>query len=1348
MCVRDDAFVFCRDNPTGARSGFGGTGEPRHSVVGFEGAVHDAGKAFSDLGRVGSREGLGEGDGEEDNAGEEAADIHGNGPKRWCKGGGFASKTAAVPFGFEGVTRSRALCVLSGLVMEIRRWLPLLLMGWLVFGVGAEQSRGQSLEYEVAPEAWPEDFGSHRAVVDVREGGDGVFVRLPWRRRDREVEKKGVVIVHLDTGRRVSLVSYGALNREVGEVYFRPEWGPGEYGIHFLAGTKVGGLFKYVGVIGCEDKGWERRVRSEGGAFEVKVVRWESRTVHDRFSEMEVIATEKEKRAWVQANRGKRVGVFPEDRLSPVRMDDEVPERWVVGKPRQAWIARRGERYAFQVAVWAFRLTEEVLALEFSDLKGSQGTKISGESMRAHLLEGVDALGSPFRRTVTIPRGRVANFWCSADVPVSAVPGVYRGVVKVQLSGAEFAECPIELFVDEELIEEGGDSEPWRHSRLAWLDSRRGHGEAPMAPFKPIVQEGNALRFLGREVVLGSNGFPISIGSWFEPSVTRIGSQRIELLSAPTEFVVEGEDGFSVPFFTESVQFTKREAGEVRWVSRWTGQTGSGRVFLEVNGVLEAEGNLEFRCRLQADRENAGDIGLGDVRLEVHRTLVTSRFAAGMGLYGGERPDFMEWQWRPTVQNQDAFWMGSANAGLRVQLRDRLSERSLEGVDHRFRAMRGPESWMNGGSGGVHMEREVGTTDGGAVHWIAFSGARRLGAGQSVEFNFNLSVTPFRPFDGMAQTVDRIHQEKGVPSSAVWVGGANRLNVHHGNALNPFINYPYATWDRLEEFVKRSGKAGGRVGLYFGAREMSYRGAEFFAFRSFGEEVLMSGTGGGDAWLDEHTDGDYLAGTMEPSMRDGSVLMRPDSRYANYYVEGLDWLVRKTGISGVYMDGVGLDRRVMRRVRRVLEDRVGADQARVEVHGGNGMTARGGYTSTVVEQMEALPFVDRIWYGDGHSYRVSPEQMLVGVSGVPFGVGGTLMQTGGNIWTGLVFGMTGREGWGGVASPVWSVWDRFRVRGSEFIGWWDPACPVRMDRREVRVSVWKRRGAVLAAVANFSDQTVREPLTVYWNDLGLRREACRLYFPGMEGLQLERVADADAVVTLPPWRGALVWIDAETRRVADFVRKGNPSTGQLVMEQRFTYTPGSEWKVERSEAAKAPFTDGEGLVFEGVVDETVWAERRVPRDAGGIGVLLHCEEGMAGRSAPPGLQLVWKGGAEVAVFARDDGRVGVAVNGVEQAVGVVVPGDDLRLGIGWDAQEIRIFCTSGGEEEPEQELMVVSRKAGLDAGKAAFSGQPELVRVGRLRPELGLVPGSVPAGVGAGRLGVCRFDWLKVWRTP
>ena len=32
------------------------------------------------------------------------------------------------------------------------------------------------------------------------------------------------------------------------------------------------------------------------------------------------------------------------------------------------------------------------------------------------------------------------------------------------------------------------------------------------------------------------------------------------------------------------------------------------------------------------------------------------------------------------------------------------------------------------------------------------------------------------------------------------------------------------------------------------------------------------------------------------------------SRWNNYYVQGMDWLMKNTGIDGLYLDGIGYDR--------------------------------------------------------------------------------------------------------------------------------------------------------------------------------------------------------------------------------------------------------------------------------------------------------------------------------------------------------------------------------------------------------------------------------------------------------
>jgi hypothetical protein len=67
-------------------------------------------------------------------------------------------------------------------------------------------------------------YGNHRAVVRVEAQADAVRVRIPWRRRDENPEKKNVIVVDAATGARVKNVCPLAISREYGDFVFRVEW--------------------------------------------------------------------------------------------------------------------------------------------------------------------------------------------------------------------------------------------------------------------------------------------------------------------------------------------------------------------------------------------------------------------------------------------------------------------------------------------------------------------------------------------------------------------------------------------------------------------------------------------------------------------------------------------------------------------------------------------------------------------------------------------------------------------------------------------------------------------------------------------------------------------------------------------------------------------------------------------------------------------------------------------------------------------------------------------------------------------------------------------------------------------
>ena len=93
--------------------------------------------------------------------------------------------------------------------------------------------------------------------------------------------------------------------------------------------------------------------------------------------------------------------------------------------------------------------------------------------------------------------------------------------------------------------------------------------------------------------------------------------------------------------------------------------------------------------------------------------------------------------------------------------------------------------------------------------------------------------------------------------------------------------------------------------------------------RSLGHEILGDGAGGGYPWLREHLVGDYRPQWYQhlgDQSADASIVNAyGDSRWYNYYIEGLAWLVKHVGIDGLYLDDVSYDRRTLKRIRKVLD---------------------------------------------------------------------------------------------------------------------------------------------------------------------------------------------------------------------------------------------------------------------------------------------------------------------------------------------------------------------------------------------------------------------------------------------
>jgi hypothetical protein len=967
---------------------------------------------------------------------------------------------------------------------------------------------------------WDADaLGNHRVVLRVSAASDAVRAHMEWRRRDLAPERKNLIVVDGRTGARIANVARVAIGRESGDIAFQPVSGPGEYFVYYL--PNVGsGRSNYPRVVypapeRTATPSWLDAHRLSSATVgdaawlalpAAEVVQFQSIDELNAFFPMEIIATGAERLALLAAHPAPYL-VFAEDRRFPIKMTDDLPQRWVAAGPGRPFRgdAARGEFYAFQVGLFAAARDLEGVAVRFSDFRSPTGGVIPASAGRCFNTGGIDWTGRPFTKPVHVARGSVQALWMGVQVPESAGPGDYEGLLTVAPAGVPDTSIRVTLSVADRSIPDAGDDEPSRLSRLRWLDSRLAQDDDIVPPYTPVEVSGNRIGILGRSLSVGPTGFPDSIESRFAQEMTRLSTTARPLLTAPISLHVDSADPSVTRWAPRGLHLSRRGPGAAAWEAEST----AGALTMKTRAVMEFDGNVEFEVEIAA----AADTVVSDIRLEIPYSRDVARYMMGMGVKGGRRPAAYRWEW-DVEHNQDSAWIGDVNAGLQFTLKDDKYSRPLNTNFYHQKPLVMPASWANGGRGGCRFADE------GTATFLAgcYSGPRVIRPGQALRYDFRLLLTPFHPLDTKAQFSTRyFHAYKPVQEAAAT--GANTLNIHHANDINPYINYPFLRPDRMKAYIDEAHARGLKVKIYYTVRELSNRAPELFALRSLGDEVLSGGPGGGFSWLQEHLASDYIAAWFVPELKDAAVINSGVSRWHSFYVEGLAWLVKHVGIDGLYIDDVAFDRTTMKRVRKVLDR--GRPGALIDLHSANQFNVRDGYASSANLYLEHFPFLNRLWFGEYFDYGSPADYWLVETSGIPFGLMSEMLEGGGNPWRGMVFGMTGRLPWAGDPRPLWKAWDEFGIADSRMIGYWVDSRPVTCDRPDILATSYVRDGRTLVALASWAKARTETRLRIDWKALGLDPAQATFAAPAIEGFQEARTFKADEPVPVEPGKG---WI--------------------------------------------------------------------------------------------------------------------------------------------------------------------------------------------------------------------------------
>lgn len=952
----------------------------------------------------------------------------------------------------------------------------------------------QQVTYTDGKQGWDEDsLGNHRAIVQFTGNNGPARVVIPWRRADSIPSGKRIIVQDAKTGQKVTNVKLLMANNEKGDLLFEPTSGKGDYYIYYLPYKNEGRANYPRGVYlqpeNTASTTWLQSLPpSPGINTTTKTI--QSIDAENSFYPMEVCATAGETATLIKKSARKDFILFPEDRSNPIKMTANLPYRWIQKGIVTAFTgqASRGEQYSFQIGLYAIQKTS-IAELRFTALSNGKGQTIPAANLSCINTSGTDYKGQPFTKTIEVPAKQVQALWCLVKIPEAALAGIYKGSVTVHSPGRKPYTMAVILKVSDKVLPDEGISEPWKQTRLHWLNSTLFQENTVIEPYIPIRVNNSALEFLGRTVTLNADGLPKQVETYFTTEMTGYAKDPTPILDQPIHFTVASASGSLVSLpVSSNLAFTTKQAGTVSW----TATSGNKQVSMQVQGSLEFDGFMTYNVKFTA----LEDLELSDIALQIPFKKEMARYMMGLGQIGSRRPAAFSWKWNVAQKNQDGAWIGAVNGGIQYSLRDENYSRPLNTNFYLQKPLHLPASWGNENKGGVMMAENS-----QSVLVNNYSGDRKLKKGDTVFYNFTLLITPFHPINTDFQWENRFFH-KAAPIDTIKASGATVVNIHHANRINPWINYPFIEHRAMKGFIDSAHHNGLKVKIYNTVRELSDKAYETFPMRSLGHEIYSPGKGGGYSRLQEHLGKDYIAAWFVPEIKDAAIVNSGMSRWHNYYVEGMNWLTQNVGIDGIYLDDVAFDRITMKRIKRALTK--DGHPGIIDLHSANQFNKNDGFNNSANLYLEHFPYLNRLWFGEYFDYeKNNPDFFLTEVSGIPFGLMGEMLEGGGNPWRGMVYGMTNRYPWSPEADPrnIWKAWDDFGMKGTSMIGYWSASCPVKTSDPNILATVYKKPGAVLVSIASWAESTTTVTLQIDWESLGMHPYKASITAPGIKNFQ-------------------------------------------------------------------------------------------------------------------------------------------------------------------------------------------------------------------------------------------------------
>ncbi len=728
----------------------------------------------------------------------------------------------------------------------------------------------------------------------------------------------------------------------------------------------------------------------------------------------------------------------------------------------------------------------------------------------------VDKYGNSYKQDVKLKKNSIRPLFFTVEAKE-------KGVEKEEVEFEIICESSsYTLFANVKLndmrVYNHGYNDLWRLSRIKWLNSTLAQDDALVKPFVSPKLEGESVHILGRKIELSKSLLVSQVYSFFDEAIQIDEKVQKKLFYKECEFKI-GDDIVTCDK-SELKSFNNR----VEAVAH--GETDEYKT--DLTAVFRYDGQIKYSLEITPK----ADFSTSNVSLNLFINKDCSNLMHGLG-HRASNAENLSFKWDNDKQ-QDCIFIGTVNCGIRAKFKAEDYRRPLINIFYKNLPLNTPTTtWDNNSKGDIKVE----VLD-DFVKLSANTGTFEFKSGEAKHFDFEFHITPFKPIDykkafGVRYLHNNSLKDEYKDIDEAYKNGLNYVIFHQGNMIMPYINYPYYETDRLKKAVQYADSKGIGIKLYYTEREHSNHMAETFVYKALDDEIVLRKKGVSHSWqkekpqwLVDNFGEDIIPGWFVKYNKgkykgehDISFIVRPDTRLDNYYVEGLNWLIQNIGIKGIYIDDTSLDATTIERAKKLLDKVDGL----IDMHMWNHEEPRAGDVSCLNLYCELLPYLDSIWLGEGFFYKkYSPEYMLGEVSGIPYGITGQMLQDGGDLYEGIIYGMNNRYGWGVKnATQMYKVWDDFKIEESQMLGYWHSKNPIKTDNENVLTTVYLKEDSALLCIYNFSNKKEKFNLDINSDLLGFDiRKAKNIKF----GSNIKRSVDISNELTLAGRKGKVVLI--------------------------------------------------------------------------------------------------------------------------------------------------------------------------------------------------------------------------------